>query len=400
MYEEFYALQNVCFVSRTSTREPTPPRYDDGRLVYDYDFNTTDETSKSKLPRFTRTGRGEGVVLHHRDKHNREHGAYFLYRADVTSHADATSHAAVNYTGVALIPTVSTAQGFYNLFGHYVPTVFGLLKRAKDEGILTGNESNISLLYPSNATVNSTYFKPMFTAFGITNIRLLSEISSQCFSKVIFGRQRYYTSDGEIKRHLSAAFGHDDSRCAPDLVVIVHRRMRYRTLLNAEQLQDYIKSFGFNNVELVALEHLSFDEQVRIVTCTRVFIAVHGAALAWFVMLPRRAVVIEITYENWPSRYAARARFQRPDVVTYVVKCQGRTSDQAYLAFARRHFSYSGPVTQTLKDKVVRASDVMLRRDFYPFGLSESIYKMTDCFCEPSVFHDILVDLTGKYSKG
>ena len=121
-------------------------------------------------------------------------------------------------------------------------------------------------------------------------------------------------------------------------------------------------------------------------------IGVQGAALTWSAFLSRDALMIELTYDYWPSRFRARQKMLRPDLRTAVLSCEGVTSDGAFLYYSdHTHIKHNSIVTEELKYRVYEHSHQKLRNAYYPIGLPSSIWKLNDFKCNPKSFNSIVL---------
>lgn len=85
----------------------------------------------------------------------------------------------------------------------------------------------------------------------------------------------------------------------PDRRVFISRKMALgRTLLEEERIEPLLKAKGF---ELVAMEALSFDEQVNLMSRTETLMAPHGAGLTNMLYCPEGARIAEIADPAYPN---------------------------------------------------------------------------------------------------
>ena len=93
--------------------------------------------------------------------------------------------------------------------------------------------------------------------------------------------------------------------------VVIIQRTQTRRILNVQQLRDVALGFT-RHVQVVDLQVMSVQNQIRTITCGNpVVAAVHGAGLAWTMLLKhtgRRAAVIEWTWPSWSTYYAGRSQ--------------------------------------------------------------------------------------------
>ena len=106
---------------------------------------------------------------------------------------------------------------------------------------------------------------------------------------------------------------------------------------------------------------------------------------------PRDALLVEIVYDYWTSRFVSRAKMWCSDLKTAVVKCDTQTSDAAFLSFAKRAQIHDNAVdaktvTEELKRKVYEKSYQKLKASHFPFSVPFSIWKLSDVQCNPSLF--------------
>lgn len=53
------------------------------------------------------------------------------------------------------------------------------------------------------------------------------------------------------------------------------------SIVYAQKIPYYSSTRGYQNTVMVILEHLSFEEQMKLIHCTDVLIGVQGAGLQW-----------------------------------------------------------------------------------------------------------------------
>ena len=220
-----------------------------------------------------------------------------------------------------------------------------------------------------------------------------------CFKKAVFGRKLFITTHFELSAHLTNAWDLQPDLCPENLVVIVQRETKFRTILNAEKIKEYFRQNGFVNTQLVVLERLSIREQLSVIQCASVFIAVQGAGMSWFMFLPKHAVLAEITWYRWPSRFIDRARYARPDIETHLLYCDFTISNAAYAVFTAKYFGYNRTITDEVREQVIEKSKQQYARDYYPLGVPRTgIWKLADCCCDIALFQGLLRSLQDKLS--
>ena len=311
---------------------------------------------------------------------------------------------------LAIIPLTSPYHGFYKFMYNYVPSLFGLVKWIAQTRVASRDDiSGALVLYPRKSFVQSAKMQPLFEAIGPHRFQALSSTRDiMCFKRAVFGRQQSFTSIAELDTHLSAAMAVTSSAetCRQQFgsIVFIQRTKNFRQILNVDDIVAYFLRRGHTDARVVFLEKLSFVEQMRVVKCARVLVAVHGAGLSWFQFLPRGAVMVEVTFHNWPSFFIPRAHYHRPDLRTHLLRCRYSVSEQAYRHVAskllgddadvRNSRDSTSVMSQAVKDKVVRESERQYNARFYVFGVPHvSIWKSSDCVCDVTLFDPVLDDL-------
>ena len=312
---------------------------------------------------------------------------------------------------LAIIPLTSPYHGFFKFMYNYVLALFGLVKWIEQNSVASRDEINKALLlYPRKCSfIQSPAMLALFETVGPHQFQALSTTTQMmCFKKAVFGRQQSFTSLAELDTHLSAAAWAVTSSAAKACqhvgsIVFIQRETNFRRIFNLDEVVAYFRRRGHTDTRVVVLERLSFAEQMRVIKCARVLVAVQGAGLTWFLFLPRGAVMVEITWHNWSSRFAARAHYERPDLRTHLLRCRYSVSVQAYRHVASkllgddadvRNSRGSTSVNQAVKDKVFRESERQYTAGFYVFGVPHvSIWKSSDCVCDVTLFDPVLEDL-------
>ncbi len=102
----------------------------------------------------------------------------------------------------------------------------------------------------------------------------------------------------QVRTELLAVLGSEP--CTPHRLVYAARTAGgVRRVINEAEAEDLLNSYGF---EKIYFENLSFSEQIRLMQETKVFLGVHGAAMANMLFLPTGTKVIELLNEEYGDR--------------------------------------------------------------------------------------------------
>ena len=118
----------------------------------------------------------------------------------------------------------------------------------------------------------------------IPTLEVISNPNSGCFSKMQIEM---------IRTRLRERFGvSNPSEAGVRRAIYVSRRnSRGRKVVNEEQISDALKESG---VDLVELDSMGFEEQVRMFSSCSLLISIHGAALANMIFMPEGSRVVEL----------------------------------------------------------------------------------------------------------
>ena len=230
-------------------------------------------------------------------------------------------------------------------------------------------------------------FRKSLLADGISQIvtynDLLGAGKPTCFRHVVAGDRRISprkTMD-VLRKQANTLFHLDELVCTSYKVTLL-RRLTSRHILNIAELAEAIRQHGYD-VQIVSFEGKTIQEQLEILHCTSVFIAVQGAALAWMIFLPQNAMFIEIWFQGWPQRYRQRANGLRPDLNATAIECERRPSDDVMRKYALSWFNYTGEITDDMKLKLFQRS----KKTLLAFG---HVFKDSDCICSSKTIVDAL----------
>lgn len=77
---------------------------------------------------------------------------------------------------------------------------------------------------------------------------------------------------------------------------VVFAKRRNRLILNQNEFENFIRSkIDKNYLDIIYLEDLNFEQQVRLMSQTRLFISIHGAGLTNTIFMPSTSILLEIT---------------------------------------------------------------------------------------------------------
>ena len=203
---------------------------------------------------------------------------------------------------------------------------------------------------------------------------LIATSQPTCFRHVIAGEKQVSQAKAirDIRQQVDKTFGLTKHACDAYKVTLL-RRLTSRHILNIYALAEMIDHNGFD-VQVVSFEGKTIQQQLEVLRCTSALIAVQGAALAWMIFLPHRALLVELYWSGWGPRYAARAARLRPDLSAKTVRCQSVASDDVLSTYAQRWFNHTGRITPAIKKKLYAKSRAVKPA----FG---HVFKDSDCVC-------------------
>lgn len=118
----------------------------------------------------------------------------------------------------------------------------------------------------------------------IPRLEVISNPNSGCFSKMQIELLRT-----RLQKHFGVS---DQSEADSHRAIYVSRRSsRGRKVVNDEQIFDALKQSG---VDVVELDSMGFEEQVRMFSSCSLLISIHGAALSNMIFMPEGSRVIEL----------------------------------------------------------------------------------------------------------
>ncbi len=92
---------------------------------------------------------------------------------------------------------------------------------------------------------------------------------------------------------------HLGEKCSYMNMVVLLNRRSSRMILNSLELMLAARQNGFSSMDIIYFEDLDLLQQAEVISCARIFILVHGAAMIWIPFLPPNSAVIEI---GWPQK--------------------------------------------------------------------------------------------------
>ena len=327
---------------------------------------------------------GDVIKIEHFNQALKHNGTYTIKR-----HTEVDRN--MYFNGTAFLPTIWCKQRlFYFFLSQNLRFIWGAMEETGLSTLL-----DLTLISQSDTMALQNEYLELFSALGFKKVLKLQDNSTKnfCFKRLVVG-QRLAENFNTLQERLTNKFKVGFSQCLRPRICVVQRKRKghFRRVLNIEAIRTYLQPrLPHDDVIELDLDDKGFTEQLRDVTCCRVFIGVQGAALAWSAFLPRDALLVEISNEYWTPRFVTRAKIWRPDLRTAVVKCDIRTSDASFLSYARRtkmkEFGVdTKTVTKELKQKVYENSHKALKTSYYPFGLPLSIWKLSDVYCDPTFF--------------
>ena len=109
----------------------------------------------------------------------------------------------------------------------------------------------------------------------------------------------------QVAAHIVQHLGISEKECKEEPMVTLLQR-KNRVILNMDELRQTAIKVGFTNIIKTVFEDISTIEQMKIIRCTRVFVGVHGAGLAWGLFLRKKTALLEIAWpqHGWPFMYS------------------------------------------------------------------------------------------------
>ena len=259
--------------------------------------------------------------------------------------------------------------------------------RKLESDFLSSTERNLrkTLIVPRIRKMPFGYRK-IILDHGIASIKNFSDLStgnkSTCFRHVVAGggsnmsKPRRDVIDA-IRNQAQITFNLSQVVCATYKVTLLNR-LGTRRILNIDELATVIRQQRGFDVDVVSFEGMTIQQQLEILRCTSLFIAVQGAALAWMLFLPQNAMFVEIWFNGWKARYKQRAEKYRPDLRAKTVRCQRVSSEEVLQKYAQRWFNHSGPVSKRMETKLYEKS----KRAPAARG---HVLKDSDCACKNEI---------------
>jgi len=82
------------------------------------------------------------------------------------------------------------------------------------------------------------------------------------------------------------------------LVYISRKKAKWRNVINEQEVVEFLFSLGF---DIISMESLSFEEQVRLMSEAIVLVGPHGAGLANMVFSPKGLTIVEFVLPSFPN---------------------------------------------------------------------------------------------------
>ena len=254
--------------------------------------------------------------------------------------------------------------------------------RKLESDFLSSTERNLrkTLIVPRIRKMPFGYRK-IILDHGIASIKNFSDLStgnkSTCFRHVVasgynMSKPRRDVIDA-IRNQAQITFNLSQVVCATYKVTLLNR-LGTRRILNIDELATVIRQQRGFDVDVVSFEGMTIQQQLEIIRCTSLFIAVQGAGLAWMIFLPQNAMFIEIWFKGWAPRYKDRANEFRPDLRVKTVQCERVAPEAVLQKYAKLWFNHTGQVSSAMEAKLNAKS----RRNDPIRGY---VYKDSDCVC-------------------
>ena len=143
------------------------------------------------------------------------------------------------------------------------------------------------------------------------DIAPMYKIQMKCYKRLLVPGQARYIFTGptesiEFRKEAAKRYGLVYERSK---VIFVVRRDR--VIVNQRELELYLCSkLNRELIEIVYLEDLSFEQQLKLMSKASLLISVHGAALTNVIFMPKMSALIEITPPIFPSTLYERIALQ------------------------------------------------------------------------------------------
>ena len=287
---------------------------------------------------------------------------------------------------IVVLPTYwMDVEQIFIFWYHTLPNIYIQLRETEKHYLLSTTEANPTktLVVPRIRDMPPGFRKAVLH-HGFASInnytRLLNDDTPTCFRHVVAGGgigDRYLPQRqviDAVRNQAEMAFNLDKVVCSAYKVVLL-KRLGTRKILNIDELATVIRQRRGFDVDVVSFEGMTIQQQLEILRCTSLFIAVQGAALAWMLFLPQNAMFVEIWFNGWKARYKQRAEKYRPDLRAKTVRCQRVSSEEVLQKYAQRWFNHSGSVTKRMGTKLYARS----RRSPAARG---HVFKDSDCACK------------------
>ena len=244
----------------------------------------------------------------------------------------------------------------------------------------TINPADPKVLVAPKVDVMCDSFQDTVKALGFRDIIKYSEANTAdapvCFRHAVFGQPKlgsYKSALRDVQMQVESAFNFTRQRCERYHVVVI-ARLGTRVILNIDKFRSVLRERGYSDVRVESFENQTVQEQIRIVRCASVLIGVQGAGLAWYMFMPRHALVVELTWYGWTSKYRVRIRSSRPDIDVHVMTCKAVTPEAVWVNYAKKWFKYTGEITNEMKKKLTTKSR-------HTNAILGTVYRDSNCVC-------------------
>lgn len=134
------------------------------------------------------------------------------------------------------------------------------------------------------ATFGFNRYLELNTNLLIPRLEVISNPNSGCFSKMQIELLRT-----RLQEHFGVSGrAETDARRA---IYVSRRSSRGRKVVNDEQISEVFRQLG---IDVVELDSMGFEEQVRMFSSCSLLVSIHGAALANMIFMPEGSRVIEL----------------------------------------------------------------------------------------------------------
>ena len=284
-------------------------------------------------------------------------------------------------------------SNMYNWLEMTVPAAFGQL--IESTSLLASDEAKLNktlVILKQGHVTNSQVSLMMALGFAnISKFRNLVKAGPICFEHAVFGHPAKQNL-ADIRKYQAMWQKHLSIKdtCSSSYVLIL-QRTKSRSILNAAEIVDALKGYGFKNVLVVSFEDKPLSEQLQLIQCAFAFISVQGAGAAWYRFLPDNATFVELYYQGWISKYVKRAQNSRPDIKTEAVYCKAVTPQKTWMMYAERWLKIENitDIDSAMKKKLIAKS---AKKN----PIRGSIWRDSNVVCDPeSIVSALSTNLNG-----